>query len=113
VEKISLPALLTRLYQDAVGVVHAEIRLAKSKALSRVRAARTGLILLGAAAIVALSALGGLVTGLVIALVPLVGGVLAGLIVLAGGLILAGLLGWIGARALSGAGASEDTEKAA
>ncbi|HEY0271366.1 MAG TPA: phage holin family protein [Sphingomonas sp.] len=106
-ERIALPALIARLFQEAQDVGRAEIRLARGKLLVRLRAARNGLILLVAALVIVFAALVGLVVGLVLQLAALVGGALAGVIVLAGGLVIAGLLGLIGGRLLSGAKTGE------
>jgi hypothetical protein len=107
VEKIALPALIARLFQETLDVGRAEIQVAKSRLFARLRAAKTGLALLIVALLFALSALIGLILGLVLALVPLVGAALAGVIVSVGGLVVAGLFGWIGARLLSGATVEE------
>ena len=76
VEKITLPALISRLFQEALDVGRAEITLAKARVAARLSAAKTGIILLVAALVFALLGLIGLVVGLVLALVPLVGAVL-------------------------------------
>lgn len=96
-----LTGLFSRLFQAALDVVLAEFRLARAKALARLRVARTGLILLAAALIFALAALVGLVVGLVLALTPHVGGVAAGAILCGAGLAIAAGLGWAGATRLS------------
>ena len=101
-EKIGLPALISRLFEEALEVGRAEIMLAKTRVLARLGAAKTGLILLVAALLFALSGLIGLVVGLVLALIPLVGAALSGVIVLIVALAIAGLLGFFGARMLSG-----------
>ncbi len=99
--RIALPGLVAQLLQDGAAVARAEVALVKARITTRVAAARTGLILFAAAGLVALLSLIGLVTGLVMALATLVGPGFAGLIVLVVGLLIAGLLGWIGAGQLS------------
>ncbi len=101
-DKIGLPALISRLFQESLEVGHAEIRLAKSRALARLQAAKIGLILLVVALVFAFSGLIGLIVGLVLALATLVGAALAGVIVLIVALLIAGGLGFAGARMLSG-----------
>ena len=101
VSRIALPGLVTQLLQDGAAVLRAEVALVKARVATRLEAAKTGLILFAAAALVALLSLIGLIVGLVLALAPLVGALLAGLIVLIVGLSIAGVLGWLGARQLS------------
>jgi len=112
VEKLGLSGLISRLFQDALDVVAAEIRLARAKAFAKLRVAQTGLILLAAALIVALAAMVGLTIGLVLALTPLVGGLAAGIIIFIVGLAIAGLLGWAGASRITGETSTEKVEKA-
>jgi type III secretory pathway component EscS len=97
VSRIAIPGLVAQLLQDGAAVVRAEIALFKARATTRLAAAKTGLILFAAAAVVAIVSLIGLVTGLVMALAELVNPAIAGLIVLIVGLLIAGILGWIGA----------------
>lgn len=101
-EKIGLPALISRLFQDALDVGRAEIRLAKSRIFARLRAARVGLAMLFGALLFAVSGLIGLIVGLVLALVPFVGAALAGVIVLVAALAIAGALAYFGVKMLSG-----------
>jgi hypothetical protein len=101
VSRIALPGLVAQLLQDGAAVLRAEVALFKARVTTRLAAAKTGLILLAAAGVVALVSLIGLVTGIVLSLAALVGGALAGLIVLVVGLLIAGVLGWIGATQLS------------
>jgi type III secretory pathway component EscS len=102
VEKIGFPALVSRLFQEALDVGRAEIKLAKTRMLARLRAARTGLILLVVALLFALAGLVGLIVGLVLALAPLVGAALAGVILLVAALVIAGALAFAAGRMLSG-----------
>ncbi len=106
---LGLGGLVGQLWEDGRGLVVAEVQLAKSKALAVVHRSRNAVILFLAAAVVAFVSLIGLVLGFVLALVPIVGAVLAGVIVLTGGLVLAGLLGWLGARSLSSPAAAPET----
>ncbi len=99
--RIALPGLVAQLLQDGAAVLRAEVTLFRTRVATRLAAAKTGLILLAAAGVVALVSLIGLVTGLVMALAGLVGPAFAGLIVLVVGLLIAGVLGWIGAAQLT------------
>lgn len=99
--RVTIPGLVSQLMQDGMAVARAEAGLLRAKISRRVAAARAGVILLIAAALVALLSLVGLVVGCVLALATLVGPGFAGLIVLLVGLIIAGILGWFGAGQLS------------
>lgn len=99
--KTAIPQLVGQLLQDGVALARAEVQLFKSRVSTRIAAARTGLIFLAAAGVVAIVSLIALVTGLVLALLPYVGAALAGVIVMVGGLLIAGILGWIGAGHLA------------
>jgi hypothetical protein len=102
VDKIGLPALITRLFHEALEVGRAEARLAKTRALARLRAAKFGLILLAAALLFAMSGLIALILGLVMALATYVGAALAGVIMLVVTSLIAGILAYAGVKLLSG-----------
>ncbi|HEX8640239.1 MAG TPA: phage holin family protein [Allosphingosinicella sp.] len=101
----SIPDLVSQLVEDGRAYARAEIDLLKQIARHRAGRARTGLVLVGAGALLALSALTALVLGLVLGLATLIGPLAAGLAVTA---VLAGLgyllirFGLTGLRALSG-----------
>ena len=97
--------LVSRLVEDGRSYARAEIDLLKQIARHRAGRARTGLVLVGAGAVLGLSALTALVLGLVLGLATLIGPLAAGLVVTA---VLAGAgyalirFGLGGLRALSG-----------
>jgi len=101
----SIPDLVSRLIEDGRAYARAEIDLLKQIARHRAGRARTGLVLVGAGAVLALSALTALVLGLVLGLATLIGPLAVGLVVTAA---LAGIgyllirFGLDGLRALSG-----------
>lgn len=98
----SLPGLIGQLFDDALALVRAEVRLAKSRAYDLLRRSRTALVLLGAAFLFALGSMVALMLGLVLALAPLVGAALAGVILLVIGMAIAGLLVWLAMRQIGG-----------
>ena len=101
----SISDLVSRLIEDGRGYARAELDLLKQIARHRAGRARTGLILVGAGALLGLSALTALVLGLVLGLATLIGPLAAGLVVAA---LLAGIgyllvrYGLGGLRALGG-----------
>lgn len=100
-DRVSVPALVTQLLHDGVDLVRAEVRLAKARAGAKLAEVKVGAIFLAAAALIAFLGLIGLVVGLVMALATLVGPGFAGLIVLVVALLIAGVLGLLGAKRLS------------
>jgi hypothetical protein len=95
---LGLPALIGQLFEDALSLAKAEVRLAKARVYDLLRRSRTALILLVAALLLVQGSMVALMLGLVLTLAPLVGPAFAGLILLAAGLVLAGLLGWLALR---------------
>ena len=101
----SIGDLVGRLIEDGRAYARAEVDLLRQIARHRASRARTGLILVGAGALLGLTALTALVLGLVLGLATLVGPLLAGLIVaaaLAGTGFLLVRFGVAGLRALGG-----------
>jgi hypothetical protein len=97
-----LPALIGQLFEDALSLAKAEVRLAKARVYDLLRRSRTALVLLMAAFLIVQGAVVALMLALVLTLAPLVGPAFAGLILLAAGLVLAGLLGWLALRQIAG-----------
>ena len=101
----SIGDLFGRLIEDGRAYARAEVDLVKEIARHRAGRARTGLILVGAGAVLLLSSLTALILGLVLGLAALIGPVLAGLAIAAA---LAGIgyvlirFGISGLRALGG-----------
>lgn len=101
----SIGDLVGQLIEDGRAYARAEVDLLKQIARHRAGRARTGLVLVGAGALLGLSALTALVLGLVLALATLVGPLAAGLIVaaaLAGFGFLLVRFGVAGLRSLGG-----------
>ncbi|WBO21258.1 phage holin family protein [Sphingomonas abietis] len=99
---LGLGGLISQVWEDGRALVHAEVRLLKSKAFAIIRRSRAAIILVLIAGCFALASVMALMLGLVLALAPLVGAALAGVILMAGGLVLAGLLVWIAIRLIAG-----------
>lgn len=99
--RVTIPALVSQLLHDGVDLARAEVRLARARLTIKLAEVKVGAIFLAAAALVAFLGLIGLVVGVVMALATLVGPGLAGLIVLVVALLIAGVLGWLGAKRLS------------
>jgi hypothetical protein len=97
-----LPGLIGQLFDDALALAWAEVRLAKSRAYDLLRRSRIALALLAAAFLIALGSIVALMLGLVLALAPLVGAALAGVILLVAGLGISGLLVWLAMREIGG-----------
>jgi hypothetical protein len=95
---LGLPALIGQLFEDALALARAEVRLGKARAYDLLRRSRTALILLIAALLLVQGAVMALMIGLVLALAPLVGPAFAGLILMALALLLAALLAWLAVR---------------
>ncbi len=99
---LGLPGLIGQLFEDALALARAEVRLAKSRAYDLLRRSRTALLLLGCALMLVQGAIVALMMGFVLALAPIVGPAWAGLILLATAMVLAGLLGWLAVHHLAG-----------
>ncbi len=97
-----LPGLIGQLFDDALALARAEVRLAKSRVYDLLRRSRVALALLAAAFLVALGSVVALMLGLVLALAPLVGAALAGIILLVAGLLVSALLAWLAMREIGG-----------
>ena len=97
----TIPALAAQLLEEGTAVARAELRVVKARVGARIAAAKTAAILFAAAAILALLGLIGFVVGCVLALSRVMNPVLAGLVGLVVTLLIAAILGWIGARSLS------------
>lgn len=97
-----LPELIGQLFEDALALARAEVRLAKSRVYDLLRRSRTALVLLASAFLFVQGAVVAVMLGLVLALTPLVGAALAGLILLVAGLAVAGLLAWLAVRHIGG-----------
>jgi hypothetical protein len=95
--RASVSDLFTRLIGDARVWVNAEIAVLKCRGTTLVGALKTAVIFLVAAALLALVALIALAIGAIMALATLVGPGWATLIVVAVLLVIAGVLGWLGA----------------
>lgn len=93
-----LPVLLGKLFQDALALARAEVALAKSRIVERLRRSLTGIVLLVVAFLIVQGAFAGLFVGFVLALLPLVGAAGAGAIIFVAALAVAGLLGFFASR---------------
>src|ERR1700754_243536 len=98
---LGLPALIGQLFEDALALARAEVRLGKARAYDLLRRSRTALVLLVGALLLVQAAVIALVLGLVLTLVPLVGPAFAGLILMAAALLLAALLAWLAVRQIA------------
>ena len=96
----SIGALFSRLRIEGADYAKAELRLVRARVSDRVARLRTGVILLVAAALLGIAALIALLVGLIETLATLIGPGWATLAVVGGSLLLAGLLGAIGAASL-------------
>lgn len=92
----SVATLLSRAVSDVEEVARAEIDLRKAKLFAKVDAAKSGVVLVAAAAVFALLALIGLVVGVLMILTPLVGPIWATVIVVGVLLVIAAILGMMG-----------------
>ncbi|MGN6123353.1 MAG: phage holin family protein [Sphingomonas oligoaromativorans] len=99
---LGLPGLIGQLFEDALALARAEVRLAKSRAYDVLRRSRTALVLLGCALMLVQGAIVALMLGFVLALAPIVGPAWAGVILLVAALVLAGLLGWAAIHHIAG-----------
>lgn len=99
---LGLPGLIGQLFDDALALARAEVRLAKSRAYDLLRRSRAALVLLAAAFLIALGSIVALMLGLVLALAPFVGAAFAGLILLVVGLAIAAVLVWLAMRQIGG-----------
>lgn len=96
----SIGALFSRLRTEGMSYARAELRLVRARVAGRAALLRTAAILLGAAALLAIGALIALLVGLIATLATLIGPGWATLAVVGATLLIAGLLGAIGAGAL-------------
>lgn len=92
--------LMARLVSDARSYAAAETALLRETATARMRAARGGAVLIVVAALLFSSAVTALVVGLLMIAAAYVGPIWGTVIVVVGTLVVAGLLGWVGARKL-------------
>lgn len=93
--------LVSRLVADARTYATAEAALLRETATSRARAARGGAVMLVAALLLVSAAVTALIVGVLMTLAEAVGPAWATAIVVVVTLVVAGLLGWLGARKLS------------
>ena len=100
-EPPTIGALASRLIEDGRAFLTAEVKVYKEEALVRVNGLKSAVILFVLAAALALAALVTLLVGFANGLAVLVGPAGGGAIVAGVTLLIAGLLGWIGARKLS------------
>lgn len=98
----TLGQLFSRLADDGKNFATTQVAMYKQEGLSRFAAMRTALILFVVALLLVIGAVVTLLVGFAMGLAPLVGPAGAGAIVCVGALVVAGLLGWIGAKSLSG-----------
>lgn len=96
-------ATIVQVAEDAREYASAQVALYKALATARFRAAKTGLVLGVAAAVLGVSALTALLVGLVLTLSTLVGPGGATAIVVVATLVIAGILGKMAATRLSAA----------
>ncbi|WP_375382877.1 phage holin family protein [uncultured Sphingomonas sp.] len=96
VGELPLPALVSRLIDDAREVAHAEVAVYKAKAAERAQAYKGAVVFFAIAGVLVLEALGALLVGLILTLATLVGPGWATLIVVGIVFALAGLLAFIG-----------------
>jgi lysozyme family protein len=93
--------LMSRLVADARAYATAEAAFLQETATSRVKAARGGAIMLVAALLFVSAAVTALIVGLLMTAAEQVGPAWGTLIVVVVTLLIAGLLGWLGARKFS------------
>lgn len=96
VNELPLPALVSRLVDDARDVARAEVAVYKAKASERAQAYKGAVIFFAVAGVLALEALGALLVGLILTLATLVGPGWATLIVVGVVFAIAGVLAMIG-----------------
>ncbi len=96
VDELPLPALVSRLIDDAREVAQAEVAVYKAKAAERAQAYKGAIVFFAIAGVLVLEALGALLVGLIMTLATLIGPGWATLIVVGIVVALAGLLGFIG-----------------
>jgi len=99
-EQESIPALVSRLIDDGEGFVRAELKLYRARLFSRLDDARNAIVLAVIALSLAQAVIVAALVGVLIILRPVLGPAGATGAVIVGGLALAGLLGWLGWRAL-------------
>jgi hypothetical protein len=99
----SIGELFTQLVDDAKQAARDELSVYREMAMQRARAASTGLILIVVALLLSFAAIGTFVVMVAVALTPALGPLGAGAVVAVGTLIVAGLLGWFGAKSLADA----------
>jgi hypothetical protein len=93
--------LVSRLVDDARGVVSAEVELQKARLGERVSAYKSAAIFFAAAGVLALAALIALLVGLILSLATLIGPGLATAAVVLGVLTVAAVLGLVGRSRLA------------
>ena len=96
VDELPLPALVSRLVDDAKDVARAEVAVYKAKAAERAQAYKGAIIFFVAAGVLTLEALGALLVGLIMTLATLVGPGFATLIVVGVVFAAAGILAFVG-----------------
>jgi hypothetical protein len=103
----SIGALFSRLRTEGMDFARAELRLVRARVSGRAALVRSAVILLVAAALLAIGALIALLVGLIATLSVLIGPGWATLVVVGGTLLVAGILGALGAAALRKAFSAE------
>lgn len=98
----TLGQLFSRLSDDGRNYATAQVNVYKQEALSRFAAMRMALVLFVVALLLVIGAVVTLLVGFAMGLARWVGPAGGGAIVAAGALVVAGLLGWIGAKSLGG-----------
>lgn len=98
----SFPAVVLRVVDDAKEVARAELALVKAHALARLDTYRGAATLFAVAGLLALLAAIGLVVGAIMTLATCIGPGWATLAVVGTLLLVAAVLGWLGARRLQG-----------
>ena len=94
--ELPLPALVSRLIDDARDVAQAEVAVYKAKVAERAQAYKGAVVFFAIAGVLVLEALGALLVGLILTLATLVGPGWATAIVVGVVFALAGLLAFIG-----------------
>ncbi|MGI4731722.1 MAG: phage holin family protein [Janthinobacterium lividum] len=98
---LPLPALVSRLVDDARDVARAEVGVYKAKAAERAQAYKGAVVFFAVAAVLALEALGALLVGLIMTLATLIGPGWATLVVVGVMFVLAGVCAFIGKSRLA------------